>query len=202
MPTNNPSLHYIDGGHCAPTGGHENCERFWAGIKAQHSATYGDESAYNFAICNAHGIRMEGRGWDRSSAANGQENGVDYNPGSRALVMLVCGDDDLTPQLKAGVNAFAHEAVEQHGMEWPLKAHSDFVATTCCGDHGRALVAEVNAGTIGDDEVTPEQMAELGRWMKEQRTLTEQYVNDLVDKKIGQWLKDTENRIVARLGGK
>lgn len=145
MSTNNPSVHYIDSGKIAPTGDHSNCIRFWANIKSQHAAVYGPQSAYNFAACNEHGIRMEGRGWDRDSAANGQQDGVDYNPGSRAIVMLVGGEDILTPQLQNCVNDFANEAYAR-GMVRPLKAHSDFVATSCCGDNGRALVARINAG--------------------------------------------------------
>jgi hypothetical protein len=101
---------------------------------------------------------MMGRGWNRDSAANGQQDGVDYNPGSRAIVMLVGGDDILTVQIHEGVDAFYREALSR-GMEAPLKAHSDFVATSCCGDNGRALVATINAGDTplppveGDEEM-------------------------------------------------
>ena len=194
MPTNNPSLHYIDAGHCAPTGDHANCERFWSNIKIQHADEYGPNSAYNFAVCNAHGIVMEGRGWGRDSAANGQQGGVNYNPGSRAMVMLVCGDDVLTTQLQQAVDQFAQDAYAR-GMQPPLKAHSDFVATTCCGDNGRALVAQVNAGAIEGDDVTPDQMAELGRWMKEQRVLLEQYIDKQIDTKLGVWEKTTRSEV-------
>jgi hypothetical protein len=199
---NNPSLHYIGAGKIAPTGDHANCERFWENIKAQHAATYGPNSAYNFSACNAHGIRMEGRGWNRDSAANGQENGVNYNPGSRALVMLIGADDVITPQLERAVAAFADEAIRYHGMEHPLKAHSDLVATGCCGDNGRAVVAAYNAGTLEGDDVTEEQMNTLGAWMQEQRGLLEntlgkweQDTRSYVDKQI----KASEARIIAAL---
>lgn len=143
----NPSLHYIGSGRIAPTGDHVNCERFWQNQIAYHAANgYGDESAYNFSGCNEHGIRMEGRGWGRDSAANGVDDDPEIeNLGSRALVMLIGSDDVITAQLERCVREFTEEAYLR-GMSRPLRPHSDYVSTSCCGDNGRALVDRINAG--------------------------------------------------------
>lgn len=150
-PVVNPSIHYLGVEGATTQLEHADCITQNARIMAERSDIYGDQGAYNFQLCNSHGIRFEGRGWDRSSAANGQGDytGIDYNPGSRAMCLLVGTDDVITDQCVAGIRDFANEAVDQHGMQWPLRSHSEFVATSCCGDPARDAVAQVNADHAG-----------------------------------------------------
>jgi hypothetical protein len=184
----NPSVHYL-GVEGATTiwRDHSWCVAQWERIKSERSSEYGADGAYNFGACNSHGIRMEGRGWNRDSAANGTQNGINYNPGSRALCVLVGTEDEITDVCKQAVNAFAHEAVEEHGMSWPLRPHSSYVATSCPGDNLRTVIEQVNRGEIEGDEVTQEQMDTLGTWMQEQRGLLED--------KLGQWEQDTRSYV-------
>ncbi len=145
-PVVNPSIHYLGVEGATTLQDHDACVAQNARIMAERSDIYGDQGAYNFQMCNSHGIRFEGRGWGRDSAANGigDYNGVNYNVGSRAMCVLVGTDDEITDVCEAGIRAFANEAVAEHGMQWPLRGHSEFVATSCPGDHLRVVVADVN----------------------------------------------------------
>ena len=53
---------------------HSRCEGFWAGVKAFHQQKWPDSNdiAYSFGVC-PHGIRLEGRGWDKNQFANGTD---------------------------------------------------------------------------------------------------------------------------------
>jgi len=146
-PVVNPSIHYLGVEGSTSQQDHAQCIAQNARIMAERSDTYGDEGAYNFQLCNSHGIRFEGRGWGRDSAANGigDYDGVDYNVGSRAMCVLVGTDDEITDAAIAGIRAFANEAVHDHGMQRPLRGHSEFVATSCPGDHLRSVIDVVNA---------------------------------------------------------
>lgn len=145
-PVVNPSIHYVGVEGAIALQDHAQCVAQNARIMSERSDIYGDQGAYNFQLCNTHGIRFEGRGWGRDSAANGigDYNGVNYNVGSRAMCVLVGTDDEITAVCQAGIRAFANEAVNEHGMQWPLRGHSEFVATSCPGDHLRVVVADVN----------------------------------------------------------
>lgn len=145
-PVVNPSVHYLGvEGETTLWGDHSQCEAQWRRIQSERSDEYGPLGAYNFGGCNSHGIRMVGRGWDMDSAANGGENGIWYNAGSRALCILVGTEDVITPQCQEMIRVFANEAVDEHGMQWPLRGHSEFVATSCPGDHLRAVITNINA---------------------------------------------------------
>lgn len=155
-PVVNPSVHYLGVvGTTTIWRDHALCEDQWERIKLERSSEYGTDGAYNFGGCNSHGIRMEGRGWNRDSAANGGEDGVWYNAGSRALCILVGTDDIITEQCQEMIRVFANEAVDQHGMQWPLRGHSEFVATSCPGDNLRAVIANINVNPNPAPEPAP-----------------------------------------------
>lgn len=197
-PVVNPSLHYLGVEGATTRQNHEDCVAQNARIKAERSDEYGPDGAYNHQMCNSHGVRFDGRGWDRDGAANGGENGIWYNAGSRSLCVLVGTDDVITDVCKAGIRAWANEAISR-GMQWPLRGHSEFVATSCPGDHLRVVVQEVNANPAqGDDDVTDEQMGTLGQWMKDGEARIEKAVLDTV----GQWLKDVESRLGKKIDAK
>lgn len=155
----NPSLHYI-GGNTGSLKHHEQCESVWYGIIRGHSGTYKPPPAYNFGVCNAHGIMFEGRGWGMDSAANGVDDDPEIeNKDSRALLCLVGPDDEITDTCKRAIGRWAEDAVENHGMSWPLRPHSDYVSTSCPGDTLRTVIDEINAGQWREeDTVTKEEM--------------------------------------------
>jgi hypothetical protein len=193
----NPSVHYIgsDIGLEADDD-HARCTAVWNGIVSQHKANYRPSPAYNFGVCNAHGLMFTGRGWDMDSAANGVDDDPEIeNQDSRALLVLVGPGDVITDVCKRSIRDWANEAVNDHGMSWPLRGHKTYVSTSCPGERLMAVIADINANHDGDDEVTREQMDELGRWMKEQRELETKQILDTV----GQWLKDVEGRIKAHV---
>lgn len=51
----------------------------------------------------------------------------------------------------------------------------------------------------GDDEMTPDDWSKLGTWMQESEARIEKHVDDVVDKKIGTWLHNLEDHILAAL---
>lgn len=60
------------------------------------------------------------------------------------------------------------------------------------------LRSEWDAMSTGDDEVTDEQMATLGQWMKDSEARIEKKVLDT----LGQWLQDVEGRLGKKIDGK
>jgi hypothetical protein len=151
-----PAIHYLGVVGTAANSDHARCAAQWERIKAERADEYGPDGAYNFGAC-IHGTTYIGRGWGRDSAANGQQAGVNYNPGSRALCALVGTDDIWTPELEQACADFANEAFAR-GYPKPLKSHSDFVATGCCGDNGRAFIRRFNAGEIREEVEEEEDM--------------------------------------------
>lgn len=155
----NPSLHYI-GSNTGSLRDHTACTSVWNGIIRQHTGTYRPSPAYNFGVCNAHGLMFEGRGWGMDSAANGVDDDPEVeNLGSRALLCLVGPDDHITDTCKRAIGRWAEDAVVNHGMSWPLRPHSNYVSTQCPGDNLREVIEEINAGKWREeDTVTKEEM--------------------------------------------
>lgn len=141
----NPSVHYI-GANVGELRDHARCEALWAGIVRQHKDEYGDRTAYNHAVCNDHGRFFVGRGWGQDSAANGVDDDPEIeNLDSRALLVMVGPDDEITDACVSAIRKWANEAVDDHGMDWPLRGHKTYVATSCPGDRLMAVIAEINA---------------------------------------------------------
>jgi hypothetical protein len=184
----NPSVHYLGvEGSTTIWRDHSWCVAQWERIKSERSDEYGDDGAYSHSLCNSHGIRMEGRGWNRDSAANGYDDDPEQeNLGSRALCVLVGTEDVITGVCKQGIAVWTEEAY-QHGLVPPLRPHSSYVATSCPGDHLRTVIEQINRGEIEGDEVTQEQMDTLGAWMQEQR--------GALEAKLGQWEQDTRSYV-------
>lgn len=140
----NPSVHYI-GADVGTLNDHNRCIALWEGIKRQHLQEYGPNTAYNFSICNDHALFFVGRGWDRDSAANGVDDDPEIeNLGSRALLVMVGPNDEITLQCQNGIRAWANDAVDNHGMSWPLRGHKTYVATSCPGDKLMEVIREIN----------------------------------------------------------
>jgi hypothetical protein len=164
-----PAIHYLGVIGRAANEDHSKCAAQWERIKAERASEYGPDGAYNFGAC-IHGERFIGRGWNRDSAANGQQNGVNYNPGSRALCALVGTDDVITRELQEAVREFAEEAFAR-GFPPPLKGHSDFVATGCPGNAMRAVIDMFNAGEFEEEEpvkpfyITKKSDSQVGIWV-------------------------------------
>ena len=142
----NPSVHYI-GSNVGTLNNHATCTGVWNGIVRQHQGNYRPSPAYNFGVCNDHGEFFVGRGWGMDSAANGVDDDPENeNLGSRALLVLVGPDDEITNTCKKAISKWANEAVNDHGMSWPLRPHSNYVSTQCPGDNLRQVVYDINAG--------------------------------------------------------
>lgn len=154
MSTNNPSVHYLGVVGVAANQDHSRCHAQWERIKGERSDEYGPKGAYNQGGC-IHGQEFEGRGDNVSGLANGQQGGVDYNPGSRSICIMVGTDDYIPPECSELIRHWTHRQVDQVGKEWPLLSHSDFVATMCCGDPLRDTVAWINLFPGGLPGSTP-----------------------------------------------
>ncbi len=210
----NPSVHYV-GSNIGTLHNHEACERVWNGIVRQHTGEYRPPPAYNFGVCNDHGQFFVGRGWGMDSAANGPGG----NQGSRALCVLVGPDDPISNVCAQAVNRWAHEAVEQHGLSWPLRPHSSYVATSCPGDRLREVISEINSGNFPDQpggDFTVGQMEDIAQWEKDTRKIILDVLVGGVDQSkdkgvLGMWeqetrayidkkIKESEARIIAAFG--
>lgn len=114
---------------------HAQCEADWAGVIAQHARQgYNPSPAYNWGACQ-HGVRFEGRGWGRKSAANGT---TEANRDYWAVVALNAPGDTPSPELLATLATLIDEAPDVEARV--VKPHSDFFPTACCGDEIRAWV--------------------------------------------------------------
>lgn len=132
---------------------HAQCEADWAGVIAQHAAQgYTPAPAYNWAACT-HGVRFEGRGWGRLSAANGT---TEANRDYWAVVALNAPGDTPSPALLDMLAGLIDEAPDVESRS--VRPHSDFFATQCCGDEIRAWIA---AGAVSP--VTPPASSEDDR---------------------------------------
>jgi hypothetical protein len=90
-------------------------------------------------------------------------------------------DPGSTPPASVHVNSGSFSGVISHvsvQTDDGSAQHSDLVTVE---DFNRAI------GSTGDDDVTPEQMAQLGQWMKDQAALIEQHIDN------GVWKWVTEN---------
>ena len=209
----NPSIHYI-GSNVGSMTDHARCVATWNGIVRQHQGEYRPSPAYNFGVCNTHGQFFVGRGWELDSAANGPGQ----NRGSRALLVMVGPDDIITPTCERVVGEWAREAVNNHGMQWPLRPHSSYVPTACPGDQLRAIINKINSGTTGEEfTMNDEDEQKLSQWEKDTRAIILQVLIGTYDQAtdrgiLGTWEKETrryideqikasEARIIAAING-
>jgi hypothetical protein len=182
-------VHYVGAGQVAEAN-HVRCSSQWDRIKRQHLAAGYSDVAYNFGVCN-HGHWFEGRGWGRDSAANGPG----HNGGSRAIVWLGGTDDTPTQGALSVISQFAHQAFAR-GLVPPLRPHSSYVPTSCCGDWLRAWIDRFNAG-IAEEEVdmTVEELSGLlAAWEQDTRKI-------ILDTLAG-WEQDTRKQIIDHIDKK
>jgi hypothetical protein len=119
----------------AATTDHNRCASLWRGFQAWHMDGRGwQDIAYNWGAC-PHGVRYEGRGRGRRSAANGTNSG---NARSEAICYIAGAGDPLTDPAK---HAFLDAAAASEGgrMRWD---HSDWKSTECAGDPIRGWEAQ------------------------------------------------------------
>jgi hypothetical protein len=182
----NPSVHYVGAGQIV-SADHAGCERTWEDIRQQHLRAGYNDVAYNFAACN-HGHRLEGRGWGRDSAANGPG----HNGGSRAICWLGGDADEPSAGALRVISEFAREAFAR-GLVPPLRPHSSYVPTSCCGDALRGWIDRFNAGIAGEEvDMTVEELSGLlASWEQDTRKI-------ILDTLAG-WEQDTRKQVIAHV---
>lgn len=111
---------------------HDDCIAVAASIIRQHAGTYNPSPAYNWFVC-PHGLVIDGRTYARLSGANGTTwSNLNY----WAICVLFPIGMAPTDAAKIAVLDLAEQAPNVlHPV--PLRPHSDFVATSCCGDPWR-----------------------------------------------------------------
>lgn len=137
---NGPALDLVAKGHgaCAPA------------VKAMHNYHLSKSWSgigYAWLIC-PHGYVFEGRGFDRTQAA--QPGG---NSSHQSVQFMIGGDEKLTADaLRAWYQL--RDFLRSDGVGNEIKPHSDWTSTTCPGDYLRNLIGE--CGTLGlKSVVTP-----------------------------------------------
>lgn len=139
---------------------HANCAGRVRGIQSFHMDGNGwADIAYSFLACK-HGTVFEGRGRGVRTAAQGTDAGNDAYHAVCFLGDDTSGRDDVTG---AGREAIA--AAVAHCNAWAgvdgVRPHSSFKATACPGDQLRAFIAAGMPTTTEEDDMTPEQAAQL-----------------------------------------
>lgn len=144
---------------------HSRCVGIVRGIQRSHMANTAQgwkDIAYNELVCR-HGVRFEGRGYDKLSGANGSSAA---NGGSYSICALIGDGDPLTAELLAGI-ADAADDYRKRGAGPNVWGHRDHIATKCPGD---PLYAQVKAGAFGknptpipseEDTVTPQDIQKI-----------------------------------------
>lgn len=115
---------------------HAGCRSMWTQIRNSHLANKAEgysDVAYNLAVCNAHGIVMEGRGAGKRTGANGSS---ELNYENYAVVVLVGSEGDTRPTAEAivGIREAIHY-LRTHARPAGkyIGGHRDGWATSCPG---------------------------------------------------------------------
>lgn len=120
---------------------HSECAKRIRGVQDFHMDGRGwSDIAYNEIVC-PHGVRYEGRGYLRGSAANGT---TAANLVWFAICVLVGKGDPVSPAVLAAVRDAVTD-YRAHGAGSAVTGHRDHTATECPGDQ---LYAEVRKGTF------------------------------------------------------
>lgn len=154
---------------------HSRCIGIVRAIQRAHQANKAQgwkDIAYNELVCR-HGVRFEGRGYDKLGGANGSStaNGTAYS-----ICGLIGDGDPITPELEAGI-ADAAADYRKRGAGATVWGHRDFIATKCPGD---TLYGRVKAGAFSknpttvpkEDTVTPQDIQKIAEavatemWMR------------------------------------
>lgn len=135
-------IHYL--GTPYSFGDHAHCAGYVRGLRASHLANKAEnysDIAYNELVCE-HGVRFEGRGYNKRTGANGNAtlNATHY------AVCALLGSSGSTEPTQAQLHGLrdAIEAYRQHGgAGLEIRGHRDGYATSCPGG---PLYAWVQAG--------------------------------------------------------
>jgi len=145
---------------------HSRCVSYWASVRDWHVNHNGwSDIAYSFGVC-PHGIRFEGRGWDRPQFANGADV-VGSNDGSDSnwyTVLAFLGwsevngkpvDEEPTPEMIEGVRAVIEEGRSTGRCDDRVLPHNAFKVKRCPGAAFTALSAAWDRSPLRPIPVPP-----------------------------------------------
>lgn len=136
-------IHYV-GGSAVARGAHTNCR---AQVRSWHNYHRTGQGwaglGYHYCICH-HGIVMTGRGLNRVGA---------HAPGANAthigILFMLGGSQQPTADQLAGFRAFRTWLGRQGVRQSNVTPHSQWISTSCPGNHLRSRVANNNWGSGG-----------------------------------------------------
>jgi len=140
-------IHYPGGGSFEPLTD-DQVAKYLRGIQASYLDGRGYSIGYSFGVAQS-GSTWELRGNDINPASNpGRKlNAGNFNDVSRSIFVMVGNDNEASPEAVATINAII---ATRPG--WPVVTHGDVDYTACCGT---GLIAQVRAGTIGQQVAPP-----------------------------------------------
>ncbi|MCW2904943.1 MAG: N-acetylmuramoyl-L-alanine amidase family 2 [Streptosporangiaceae bacterium] len=139
-PKNGIACHYDGNNQSLAKKTHAACRDYWARTRKFHmgSSRGWADIGYSFMVC-PHGIVLEGRGLNKQQAAQPGGNSTWYS--------VTFGSGDAEKPTDAQVKAFRElrSWLRGKGVGSPIKPHSSFISTSCCGGILRGLI---NNGTL------------------------------------------------------
>lgn len=136
-------VHYVGSSHVS-RGSHSQCRAQVRGWHSYHKNGNGWAGlGYHFCVCH-HGIVMTGRGLNRIGA---------HAPGANAthigVLIMLGGSQTPTANQLAGFRAFRSWLSGKGVRSSNVTPHSQWISTSCPGNHLRSRVASGNWGTGG-----------------------------------------------------
>lgn len=154
--------------------GNQNPAGLMRDIRSWHTPQGKADFAYSLAV-NGAGLVIEGRNTPQRPRVRPGSNGSNRTNNSHYSIVLLTGQGDPAPgpaMIAAAGRAVAW--LRQHGGAGPaVVGHRDLHPTSCPGDQIQSLLPRIAAaagGQTGDDDMTPEQAAQLAEshWMLSQ----------------------------------
>jgi hypothetical protein len=133
-------------------------------VRTYHVITKGwSDIAYSFGVC-PHGVRFDGRGWDRTQWANGaDEVGGDDGPDAEWYTVLAFVGQDAeiveepTPPMLRALAELVGEGRASQRCGMRLTPHSDFKRKPCPGDALRGWCRRFDDRPIDqEDDMAPQ----------------------------------------------
>jgi hypothetical protein len=158
-PCKNGLVVHYDGSNQGLAGkSHDSCRAYWKATRKFHMgpARRWRDIGYSYAVC-AHGIVMEGRGWQREQAAQ---------PGGNTTwtsVTFMSGDSEKPTD--AQVNAFRELRawLRGKGLAAAISYHGRFISTSCPGKILRGMVTD---GKLAGSPSKPSAPAGADAWQE------------------------------------
>lgn len=114
---------------------HSACVAYWISTRSMHmrAPRKWRDIGYSFGVC-PHGVRFEGRGWQREQAAQPGGN----TTWTSCTLMLGPGEMPRPEQIQ-GVRLLRNELMNK-GLKAAIRPHSAFISTSCPGDIIRGMI--------------------------------------------------------------